>query len=298
VGLMAYAFTRPEKVAVPKVQGLNLTKAQDRLDKAGFENVKVERERSQAELDIVLRQDPDPGEKAAKKDAVILAVSSGPGKVRVPSVRNLSEERAFKELEKADLKVTADPQPSTKVKKGMAVGTSPEEGTEVDRRSRVRLFVSSGPQKITVPDVVGLARESAESRLDREGLTVQVQMQQSDKPQDEVIAQSPGSGTKLDAGARVTITVSEGLKKVSVPDVQGLTEKEALRSLQAAGLNGTVHHKDTDVEEEDGTVLEERPGAGTEVVTGKTVVLVVGRLVEPTATSPEPPATPNPPTGQ
>jgi serine/threonine-protein kinase len=298
IGLMAYAFTRPEKVDVPKVEGLNLTEARERLDKAGFEEVKIERERSQADLDTVLRQDPDPGEEAANTETVTLAVSSGPGKVRVPSVRNLPEQRAFKELEKADLKVTADPQPSTKVKKGIAVGTSPEEGTEVDRGSRVRLFVSSGPQKVTVPNVIGLARESAESRLDREGLTVVVQMQQSSKPEDEVIAQSPGAGTKLDAGDRVTITISEGVDKVTVPDVQGLTEREALRALQGAGLNGSVRDRETDVEEEDGTVLVQRPGSGAELDSGSTVTLVVGRLVEPEATTTDPPATPNPPTGQ
>ena len=296
MALMAYAFTRPEKVDVPKVVGLDLTEARERLDKSGFENVEVERERSNAELDTVLRQDPDPGEEASKDDTVTLAVSRGPGKVRVPSVRNLPEQRAFKELEKADLRVTADPQPSNQVKKGFAVGTSPEDGTEVDRGSRVRLFVSSGPQKITVPDVVGLSRESAESRLDREGLGVAVQMQQSEKPEGEVIAQSPSSGTKLDPGGRVTITVSEGIENVSVPDVEGLTEREALGTLRSQGLVPAVRERDTDVEEEDGTVLVQRPGPGTELPRGKTVVIVVGRFEEPEPEATTP--TPGSPPGQ
>jgi len=298
IALMAYAFSRPEKVDVPKVVALNLTDARERLDKAGFETVEVERERSRAELDTVLRQDPDPGEEAAKNETITLAVSRGPGKVRVPSVRNLPEARAFKELKKAELKVTADPQPSNQVKKGFAVGTSPEEGTEVDRGGRVRLFVSSGPQKIAVPNVIGLSRESAESRLDREGLAVQVQMAQSEKPEDEVIAQAPTQGAKLDAGDRVTITVSEGVQeaeKVSVPDVEGLTEAEALRALRAQGLTGAVRERTTDVEEEDGTVLVQRPGAGAELVSGRSVVLVVGRFEEPASSTPESPGTPTPP---
>jgi serine/threonine-protein kinase len=298
IGLMGYAFSRPEKVELPKVVGLELTDARERLDKSGFENVKIERERSRAQVDTVLRQDPDPGEEAAKKDTVTLAVSSGLGKVLVPSVRNLPEQRAFKELEKADLKVTADPQPSNKVKKGFVVGTSPEDGTEVDRGSRVRLFVSSGPQKVAVPDVVGLSRESAESRLDREGLAVRVVMQQSEKPKDEVIAQAPGQGTKLDAGDRVTITVSEGTEEVDVgvPDVEGLSEKAALQALRARGLTGTVRERKTDVEEEDGTVLVQRPGAGVEVSPGRSVVLIVGRFEKPDPEpDPAPPPTPAPP---
>ena len=62
----------------------------------------------------MLRQDPDPGEEAAKDDTITLASPAGPGQVRVPSVRNLPPSAAFKELEKAELKVTADPQPSTR----------------------------------------------------------------------------------------------------------------------------------------------------------------------------------------
>ena len=289
VGLMAYAFTRPEQVEVPRVTGLDLTDARDRLDKAGFEKVEVEREQSIAAVDKVLRQDPDPGEQAAKSDTVTLAVSRGPGKVRVPSVRKLSQARAFKELERAELKVTADPEPSNTVKEGLAIGTSPKEGTEVDRGSRVRLFVSSGPERISVPDVVGLSRESAESRLDREGLTVQVQMSASTKPKDEVIAQTPGAGTKLNSGDRVTITISNGEEaKVEVPDVEGLTEREALQELRGQGLTGSVREKKTDDEDEDGTVIMQRPGPGGQVERGRSVVLVVGRFEQPA--QPTPPA--------
>ncbi len=79
IGLMAYAFTRPEKTDVPRVISLQLSQARERLDRAGFEKVEVERERSLAEVDRVLRQDPDPGEQAAEGDTITLIVSDGPG---------------------------------------------------------------------------------------------------------------------------------------------------------------------------------------------------------------------------
>ena len=297
VGLMLYAFSRPEQVEIPKVTGLNLTDARERLDKAGFEEVEIERERSLKRVDTVLRQDPDAGEQAAKGETVTLAVSRGPGKARVPSVRNLPRRRAVRELERAELKVTADPQPSSRVKEGSAIGTSPEEGTLVDRGSRVRLFVSSGPEPITVPNVVGLSRESAESRLDREGLAVQVETQESERPEDEVIAQSPASGTNLDSGDRVTITVSTGpgeqpIQTVSVPDVEGLPERDALRMLRGQGLTGTVRERETDDEGEDGIVLVQRPGAGARLETGQNVVIVVGRFEEPEEPEPITPPAP------
>ena len=287
IGLMAYAFSRPEKSEVPKVTALQLPDARERLDRAGFEKVDVERERSFAEVDRVLRQDPDPGEEAAKDDTITLIVSSGPGQVVVPSVRNTRTELAIRELEKAELKVTADPQPSDTVKKGFAIGTSPEEGARVERGSRVRLFVSSGPEQATMPDVVGLTRDAAETKLTRERLDVRVERRESDEPEDDVISQTPAAGTKLDKGERVTIVVSEGRKQVDVPNLVGLSEADARRLLRSEGLGITVRRRTTDNEEEDGQVLDQRPGAGTEVDEGRSVIVIVGRYEAP-ATPPDP----------
>jgi beta-lactam-binding protein with PASTA domain/tRNA A-37 threonylcarbamoyl transferase component Bud32 len=278
LGVMAYAFTRPEQVSVPKVVGLQLSKARARLDGDGFEKVKVERERSPAEVDTVLRQDPDPGENATKDDQITLVVSSGPGQVRVPSVRDTSRKLAIRELQKQGLEVTADAQASSSVKKGFAIGTSPAEGAAVDRGSRVRLFVSSGPGRVTVPDVVGLTREAAETKLTRAGLDVTVQQQESDRPENEVISQSPGQGTRLRRNGQVTLTVSKARQQSSVPDVVGLTSADARRVLRNEGLAVSVRTRSTTKQSEDGQVIEQSPGGGAQVDKGSQVVLVVGKF--------------------
>jgi len=278
IGLMLYAFSRPEETDVPKVTSLQLSDARERLDRAGFEKVEVERERSFAQVDRVLRQDPDPGEQAAKGDTITLIVSGGPGTVVVPSVRNTRTELAIRELEKAELKVTADPQASDTVKKGFAIGTSPEEGDRVERGSRVRLFVSSGPEQATMPDVVGLTRDAAETRLTREGLDVRVERRESDEPENDVIQQSPAPGTKVDKNERVTIIVSEGKTQVDVPNLVGLSEDDARRLLRGDNLGITVRRRATDNEEEDGQVLDQRPGAGVEVDEGRSIIVIVGRF--------------------
>jgi serine/threonine-protein kinase len=295
IGLMIFAFTRPEKVDVPRVVGQQLSDARDRLDRAGFEQVEVERERSLAPVDRVLRQDPDPGEAAPQDEPVTLIVSDGPGQVRVPSVKGFPQERAIKELNKAGLKVTADPQASETVKRGFAVGTSPAAGTEVDRASRVRLFVSSGPERISVPDVLGLTRESAETRITREGLDVRVQTEESEEAENEVIAQSPGAGSKLNRGDEVTITVATAPEQVSVPDVTGLSRSDAVGTVRAAGLATSVRERATDSEDEDGVVLQQIPAAGTEVDSGSSVTLIVGAFEEPDPPEPDPAPEPDPP---
>src|SRR3712207_7859561 len=48
------------------------------------------------------------------------------------------------ELNRVDLKVTLDEEFSDTVRRGVAIRTVPKEGTEVERGTRVRLFVSKG----------------------------------------------------------------------------------------------------------------------------------------------------------
>jgi eukaryotic-like serine/threonine-protein kinase len=289
IGLMALALAAllaflaisgllaANNVEVPRVVGLQLVQARAKLERAGFE-VKETRVRSLAEFDQVLDQDPNAGKEADQGSSVTLEVSGGPGDVRVPSVEGLPKERALHELNKVDLKVTIDPHPSNTVRKDVAIRSVPKEGTSVQRGTRIRLFVSSGPEQVKVPDVVGLSRGSGERALGNEGLEVAIQEEASDKPKDEVISQSPTAGTEVDSGSRVTITVSKGKEKADVPDVVGLTAADAARQLRDAGLHPTRRTRQVDNQSDDGVVVEERPTGGSQVDKGSSVVIVVGRF--------------------
>ena len=293
VALMAWVFTRPEQIDVPRVTGMQLGEARERLDRAGFENVEVDRERSLAALDQVLRQDPDSGEQAARDDTIVLVVSDGPGEVRVPSVRGLTRAQAVRELRRSDLRATVTERASGNVDEGLAVGTSPSGGVTVQRRSNVRLFVSSGPEEVTVPNVVGLSLDSATERLDDLGLTYRIDREESDAPEDEVIGQDPEEGSSLEPGGTVTLTVAEPPEQVSVPFVTDLSQQAAERALRAAGRSPRGPRRDVGDESLDGVVVEQRPAAGTDADSGSSVVLIVGRFVAP-APQPEPPAPESP----
>jgi beta-lactam-binding protein with PASTA domain/tRNA A-37 threonylcarbamoyl transferase component Bud32 len=294
-GLLAYlaisGLLAANKVPVPRVVGEQLVKARAKLDQAGFE-VKQTRVRSLAEFDQVLDQDPNAGEEAKEGSTVTLEVSGGPGDVRVPSVEGLPKERALKELNKVDLKVTVDPKASNTVSKDVAIRTVPKEGTSVQRGTRIRLFVSSGPEQVSVPDVVGLSRSSAESEIEDSGLKAAIEEQDSDKPKDEVISQSPTAGTRIDRGERVTITISRGKAKVGVPDVEGLSASDAARVLRTAGLHPASRTRSVDNQDDDGVVVEQRPAGGSEADKGSSVVIVVGRFQQPDQVQPGP--TPSP----
>jgi eukaryotic-like serine/threonine-protein kinase len=266
-----------DKREVPRVTGKQLVEARALLERAGFE-VDTERVQSSQPFDQVVDQDPNAGEEADEGSTVTLEVSGGPGDVLVPPVANLRQGQAVNELEDAGLKVTIDREFSDKVKKDFAIRTVPPEGTEVTKRTRVRLLVSQGPEQVTVPDVTGLTRDSAEARLRDEGLEVAVDGQESDEPEGDVISQSPGGGSKVARGETVTITVSTGRAQAAVPDVVGLGEERASSRLSSAGLAPVRQERPVTDPSQDGVVIEQRPGAGTEVDEGSQVVIVVGVL--------------------
>jgi serine/threonine-protein kinase len=244
-------------------------------------------------FDQVVDQDPNAGEEADDGSTVTLEVSGGPGDVLVPPVENLRQGQAINELEDAGLEVTVDREFSNKVKPDVAIRTVPGEGTEVTKGTRVRLLVSQGPEQVTVPDVTGLTRDSAEARLRDEGLEVAVDEQESDEPEGDVISQSPAGGSHVTRGETVTITVSTGRPQVSVPDVVGQGEERASSRLGAAGLTPVRQEREVTDASQDGVVIEQRPGAGSEVDQGSEVVIVVGVLRQEDTL--EPPAVPESP---
>ncbi|MGE5636229.1 MAG: Stk1 family PASTA domain-containing Ser/Thr kinase [Nocardioidaceae bacterium] len=292
--LGAAALQRANRVEVPRVVGAQLLRATTVLERAGF-RVKQSRVRSEAALDTVLGQDPGPGERAAKGSTVTLEISNGPGNVRVPSVEQLPAARAVRQLNRAGLKVTLDQESSTTVAAGVAIRTVPREGTEVERDTRVRLFVSSGPPRVAVPDLVGLSRSSAEGRLGAAGLGAAVEEQESSAPEGEVLAQSPAAGAVVTEGTRVTITVARAEAKLDVPNVVGLSAGEAAGALQGAGLSVVRTERRVSSADEDGKVLAQRPGGGTQLARGGAVAIVVGRYEPPRTeterTEPQSPST-------
>ena len=268
-----------EKREVPRVTGKQLVEARALMERAGFE-VQTERVQSRQPFDQVVDQDPNGGEEADKGSTVTLEVSGGPGDVLVPPVERLSEVQAVRELHKAGLEVTTDPEFSDKVKKDFAIRTVPPEGTEVTKGTRVRLLVSQGPEQVTVPDVTGLTRDSAEARLRDEGLEVSAEEQESDVAEGDVISQNPTAGTRVSRGDTVTIVVSTGKPKVDVPDVVGMSEERATSRLTGEGLSPVRQERTVTDPAQDGVVIEQRPGAGTQVDQGREVVIVVGVLKE------------------
>ncbi len=163
--------------------------------------------------------------------------------------------------------------PNADVDEGYVFDQEPDPGAKLAPGSTVTILVSAGKPEVAVPALVGLGRDEAVARLAEQGLKPKVVEVASRKPIGEVTGQAPGEGTTLIAGDTVRITVSAGIKEVSVPSVVGLEADIAEAKLQIAGF--VVARVDVEGEAPAGEVVEQSLAAGSNASAGATVTLSI-----------------------
>ncbi len=300
--LIGFALTRDTTTEVPEVTGNQLNVAIALLQQDGFSVGDVNRVEREAPANTVLEQDPaasPPGDQAeldcaflsffCSKPKVMLTVSAGPGSAKVPSTAGLSTTEAEEKLEEAGFGARTEAVSSEKVEEGLVVKSSPSGGQTATKGTDVVLTVSSGPKLATVPVLVGAQRSLAVQQIRGRGFTPSVEEVESPKPEGEVIRQAPSAGSRLPAGSSVSIVVSKGEEKATIPNVIGKLRADAVEALRAAGLEPAVQEQVTEVPSQVGRVTDQFPPPGSEVEPGSTVTLVVGKAA---------PGPPEPETGE
>ncbi len=199
------------------------------------------------------------------------------GQVEVPDVVGMTLDDAKKELNDAGLGWKIGKQEeSAQYDKGYVMGQDPEDGEKVKKNTQITLDVSTGKaeEQVEVPNVVGQDEADAQKTLEDAGFKVESTAVYSSQPQGEVVATTPEAGTQAAKGSTVTIQVSKGEEKVSVPDVRGTDENTAKNTLSGAGLNVTVTTDYSDSVAQ-GNVISQDPSGGTKVDAGTNVNIVV-----------------------
>ena len=202
-----------------------------------------------------------------------------PGHQAVPRVLGLTLAEAQAEIQKAKLQVTdggAEPHPTAPA--GIVIWQDPPPGVVAPEGAKVTLVSSAGPPKIPVPDVSGLDATLAQSLVAAAGLVVsQIESVQAAAPTGLAMLTRPPAGTALAPGAGLTIVVSRGAPTIPIPDLLGMASADARTRLETEGLQlGTVTRRRT-ADASPGTVVGQRPAAGTLAAPGTVVDIVVAR---------------------
>ncbi|WP_043446988.1 Stk1 family PASTA domain-containing Ser/Thr kinase [Arthrobacter sp. L77] len=233
-------------VTLPDVANVPLGEARAALEDQGLVSVSTEEAFDEEVLaGLVIGTDPAANTEVRRFERVDLLVSRGPELFAVPELGGRSQVDATAELEAAGLAVGAlDEEYSESVPAGGILRQDPAQGAELRRGSVVDLVVSLGPAPIAVPDVVGLAEQDAVDALEEAGLVPVVgeaREYSRTVPAGAVAGQSP-SGTEVQRGTGVTLTLSRGPRLVQVPSVFSLSEERAVDVLEAAGFEVEVDY--------------------------------------------------------
>ncbi|WP_314685518.1 Stk1 family PASTA domain-containing Ser/Thr kinase [Rothia mucilaginosa] len=204
--------------------------------------------------------------------------------VQVPAVVNVSRDDADNQLRNRGFVVEYRQGYSDNIKKGDVISVEPGVGSKVDKGSTVTVTVSSGPEKVKLPDnLQGQSEAYVRNALKDLGLVdgrVST-VESASVPAGMVVELSPEKGSTddkgaqtVEAGSTVNIVLSSG--KVKVPSLVGLTKDQAIAALTAQDvlLNTNIETVQTN-ERPAGTVLSQSSAAGTLVAQNSTVTIRV-----------------------
>lgn len=94
-------------------------------------------------------------------------------------------------------------------------------------------------------------------------------------------------------GTKITIYVSKGSDKITVPSLQGRTKEDAARILSDAQLSGSISGEEFSDEYEEGQIISQSPAAGEKVPKNTVITYVVSKGKE----EPDEPDEPDDPNG-
>ena len=287
-GAIAFFLLRgggTSSVLVPTVLGKSKDDATKTLTNAGFQVSLIPVPRANTPPGRVIEQDPTAGSRAPEGSTVKITYSIGLGSAIIPNVKGTSKADAEKQLKDAGFQTTIRNEHSNNVKQGTVIGTDPPAGTKLERQKTVTILVSTGPNLVQVPSVVGLSQDTADTQIRDAGLKPHFQKQESSQAKGQVIGQSPSGGSSVRRGSSVTVVVSKGLGDVTVPNVVGESKDAAVADLHASSLAARVVTQTTTEPNADGLVQRQTPSAGKRLPRGEAVTIFVGKFKAPPPTT-------------
>lgn len=172
---------------------------------------------------------------------------------------------------------------STQYAEGVVFAQVPKPPKTIKENGTVKIKVSKGAMSSQLPDLTNYYRNDAEKILADMEVNVDIQTV-SDKNigMGYVVKTEPVQGTVVTSGSTVTLYISRGdgdatKKKTNVPSLIGLTTLEEAKKVLANNdlrAGSYVYRPDWTPA---GTILDQSPVAGTELVVGGAVDLVVSQ---------------------
>jgi eukaryotic-like serine/threonine-protein kinase len=199
--------------------------------------------------------------------------------VMVPDVRELTVADATRRMDRVDLGLTVgDSFPNPVVAEGAILAQSPLPGQEVSPGTEVRVILSTGQPRPTVPDVEAMPLALATRALNAAGFDVLVDEAPGEGQPGRVVDVDPPAGTPVRLPASVLVRVGAAASGVEMPHLIGMHEEVARAIVESVGMLVDEVFYDADELGEPGSVVGQEPAPGDRVGPGTGVRL---RVVSP-----------------
>ena len=214
--------------------------------------------------------------------------------VEVPKLAGMTLKEAEDAAAARGLRLTSESRfYSAAVPEGRVISQVPPAGTRVRRGWKVRIAESLGPQRVTIPSVIGQSARAGEINVRRRGLeigTIAVATVAGIDP-DQVVAQSPPpeTGGAVSPKVSLLVTAPQQASAYMAPNLVGYSLSSAKQIVESAGLRAVAPEGSAP----GAAVVRQTPGAGSKVYAGSSIFL---ETASPPASKSEPlPAVPAPP---
>lgn len=125
-----------------------------------------------------------------------------------------------------------------------------------------------------VPNLIGMKKDAAAELLAATSLQIEYLYEYSEVEKDYVIGQSIDAGTKITENSTITLTISQGSKFAQMPNVVGMTQKQAEEELEKIGIDIEYSYQYSK-EEDANKILYQSIESGSKVAAGDKVTLSI-----------------------
>ncbi len=138
---------------------------------------------------------------------------------------------------------------------------------------------ATNPPEVAMPNVVGKSKEEAQKEIEAAKLQFEVEKEEYNKEVEEghVISQKPTymeRFNKVKEGSIVSVIISKGKEKATVPNVKGKEKEEAIKLIEDAKLKAEVV-EETSKTVKEGFIISQETEPDTEVFAGDSVIIHV-----------------------
>lgn len=141
-------------------------------------------------------------------------------------------------------------------------------------------IIGGGGKEVTVPDVKGMSYSEAKEVLEAKGLKIE----KADEPiasqkieKGKIVSQTPSKNSKVKKGRTVRVILSAGNTELKVPDLKGLSYKEAKTLLSEMGLQISKGDEVDSDSVAEGLIASQYPSAKTKADKGDIITVNISK---------------------